>query len=318
MKSTVNIIIGAVATAFGVLALLGFIKKPGSVYTDEPDEQNPFQNQRVRFIESDDDEINADGVRGHLEVVTLSTAGDNIDTSSATDMTTQAFDTRSAAGESSEGRETRETRETRRRGFYERYVKRGLDIVLSGFGLIILSPVYLLVALAVWLDDPGPVLFTQKRVGKNKQFFRLHKFRSMKMDTPANTPTHMLESPERYITKVGKFIRRTSIDELPQIWDIWLGNMSIIGPRPALWNQDKLISEREKYGANEITPGLTGLAQIKGRDELGIVDKAEIDGEYCMNISFTTDLKCFIGTVKSVLHHDGVVEGGTGEIGRRS
>ena len=296
-----NIIIGAVAAAFGVLALVGFIKKPGSVYTDEPDEQNPFQNQRVRFVESEDDEINADGVRGHLEVVT-----------------------RSTAGESSEGRETR------RRGVYERFIKRGLDIVLSGAGLIILSPVYLLVGLAVWIDDPGPVLFTQKRVGKNKQFFRLHKFRSMKMDTPHDVPTHELRNPEQYITRVGKVLRRGSLDELPQIWDIWLGNMSVIGPRPALWNQDKLTAlrdhistdDREDGGdggdgeqdidANSCTPGLTGLAQIKGRDELSLEDKAALDREYVSSISFLMDLKCFIGTVWSVLKHDGVVEGGTG------
>ena len=179
-------------------------------------------------------------------------------------------------------------------------------------GLIILSPVYLIIAVMIYLDDPGPIFFCQKRVGKDKRFFRLHKFRSMKMSTPHDVPTHQLADPDSYITRVGRVLRRTSLDELPQIGDIFLGNMSIIGPRPARWNQDLLTSERDKYGANDIRPGLTGLAQISGRDELEIVEKARIDGEYTSSIGFFTDLRCFIGTVKSVLKHDGVVEGGTG------
>ena len=199
-------------------------------------------------------------------------------------------------------------------------MKRGMDVVLSGAGLLLLSPLYALIAVAVWIDDPGPVLFTQKRVGCNKQFFRLHKFRSMRMSTPANIPTHMLDNPESYITRIGKVLRASSLDELPQIWDIWLGNMSVIGPRPALWNQDLLVSEREKVDANSVNPGLTGLAQISGRDELEIADKAKLDGEYAKILrkggfkAFFFDAKLFFDTVMSVVKHDGVVEGGTGYI----
>lgn len=197
---------------------------------------------------------------------------------------------------------------------YRNVVKRGIDIVLSGIGLICLSWLYLILVIAVKLDDPGPAFFTQKRVGKNKQFFQLHKFRSMKMCTPKNTPTHLLENPEQYITRVGRFLRKSSLDELPQIWDIFIGKMSIIGPRPALWNQDDLVAERDKYGANDVLPGLTGWAQINGRDELEIPVKAKFDGEYVQNISFIFDVKCFVGTIFSVLKSDGVVEGGTGEL----
>ena len=197
---------------------------------------------------------------------------------------------------------------------YSKFFKRAIDIVLSFLGLVFLSPVFLILALAIIVDDPGPVFFTQKRVGINKSFFKLHKFRSMKMSTPHDTPTHLLENPEQYITKVGKFLRKSSLDELPQIWDIFIGNMSIIGPRPALWNQDDLIAERDKYGANDVRPGLTGWAQINGRDELEIPVKAKLDGEYIDNLSFLFDCKCFLGTIFSVLKHDGVVEGGTGEL----
>ncbi len=200
---------------------------------------------------------------------------------------------------------------------YCKFLKRFIDIVISFFGLVILSPVFAILALLIIIDDPGPVLFTQKRVGINKTFFKLHKFRSMKMSTPHDTPTHLLEDPEQYITKVGKFLRKSSLDELPQIWDIFVGNMSIIGPRPALWNQDDLVSERDKYGANDVRPGLTGWAQINGRDELEIPIKARFDGEYVENISFAFDCKCFFGTIFSVLKHDGVVEGGTGEMQRQ-
>ena len=197
---------------------------------------------------------------------------------------------------------------------YSKFFKRAIDIVMSFLGLIILSPFFLILALLIVIDDPGPVFFTQKRVGKGKTFFKLHKFRSMKMSTPHDTPTHLLENPDQYITKIGKFLRKSSLDELPQIWDIFVGNMSIIGPRPALWNQDDLIAERDKYGANDVRPGLTGWAQINGRDELEIPVKAKLDGEYVENISFGFDCKCFFGTIFSVLKHDGVVEGGTGEL----
>ena len=186
-------------------------------------------------------------------------------------------------------------------------------------GLVILSPIYIGVALAIKIDDPGPVLFTQKRVGENKTYFKLHKFRSMKLSTPHDMPTHLLENPEQYITKVGKFLRKYSLDELPQIWDIFVGTLSIIGPRPALWNQYDLVAERDKYGANDVKPGLTGWAQINGRDELEIPVKAEYDGKYVEKLhrssisGFLIDVRCFVRTIFSVLKHDGVVEGGTGE-----
>ncbi|WP_366140108.1 sugar transferase [uncultured Ruminococcus sp.] len=191
-------------------------------------------------------------------------------------------------------------------------MKRAIDKALSFCGLVALSPVYAAIAIAIKIDDPGPVLFTQKRLGENKRYFKLHKFRSMKMCTPHDVPTHMLDDPDQYITRVGKFLRKSSLDELPQIWDIFVGNMSIIGPRPGLWNQDLLTAERDKYGANDVKPGLTGLAQISGRDELEIPVKARLDGEYVEKQSFFFDVKCFFGTIKSVLKHDGVVEGGTG------
>lgn len=197
---------------------------------------------------------------------------------------------------------------------YSKFFKRVIDIILSFLGLIILFPVFLIISILIVIDDPGPVFFTQKRVGLNKTFFKLHKFRSMKMSTPHDTPTHLLENPDQYITKIGKFLRKSSLDELPQIWDIFVGNMSVIGPRPALWNQDDLVAERDKYGANGVRPGLTGWAQINGRDELGIPIKARLDGEYVERISFAFDCKCFLGTIFSVLKHDGVVEGGTGEL----
>ncbi len=201
---------------------------------------------------------------------------------------------------------------------YEKYLKRGIDIVLSFLGLIVLSWFYLIMIIAIKIDDPGPAFFTQKRVGKNKNYFKLHKFRSMKMSTPHDTPTHLLENPEQYITKIGKFMRKYSIDELPQIWDIFTGKMSIVGPRPALWNQEDLIAERDKYGANDVRPGLTGWAQINGRDELEIPVKAKLDGEYVDKLkknsmsAIAMDLRCFFGTFLSVLRADGVVEGGTG------
>lgn len=239
---------------------------------------NPMEGKKVVFVEDSSDKENADGVRGHLKAV-----GNSV----------------------------------YKPGIYEKCIKRLVDIVLSGLGLILLSPVYLIVIIAIKADDPGPVLFTQKRVGRNKKYFKLHKFRSMKMSTPHDVPTHMLDNPDQYITKVGRFMRRASIDELPQVWDIFVGNMSVIGPRPALWNQDVLVAERDKYNANDVKPGLTGWAQINGRDELEIPDKARLDGEYVKRISFPFDVKCFIGTIFSVAKNDGVVEGGTGEMKKR-
>ncbi len=200
---------------------------------------------------------------------------------------------------------------------YERFFKRLIDIILALIGSVVLLPVSLIIAIAIFIDDPGPVFFKQKRFGKNKKFFMLHKFRSMKVKTP-DIPTHLLENPDQYITRVGRFIRKTSLDELPQIYcDILTGKMSIIGPRPALWNQDDLIAERDKYGANNIKPGLTGWAQINGRDELEIPVKARLDGEYVEKMSFLFDCKCFFGTVRAILKSDGVVEGGTGEIEKK-
>ncbi len=191
-------------------------------------------------------------------------------------------------------------------------IKRIIDFILSFLGLIILSPIFLVLMLAIKIDSPGPILFKQKRVGIHKTHFNILKFRTMKIDTPKDMPTHMLENPEQYITKVGKFLRKTSLDELPQIINILKGDMSIIGPRPALWNQYDLLEERDKYGANDVKPGLTGLAQISGRDELEIPIKAKLDGDYVEKMGFGMDVKCFIGTIFSVLKSDGVVEGGTG------
>lgn len=279
MKKIVLAVAIIVAAAFTLVS-----KKKDSVYATDPEQKNPMENKRVRFVEDENDKENADGVRGHLEAVE--------------DVDYQA-------------------------GLYDGCLKRLMDILISFMGLVILSPVYLIIAIAIKIDDPGPVFFTQKRVGKNKQYFKLHKFRSMKMATPHDVPTHMLENPEQYITKVGGFVRRHSLDELPQVWDIFIGNMSIIGPRPALWNQDVLTSERDKWGANDIKPGLTGWAQINGRDELEIPVKAQLDGEYAAKLkkggfgAFAFDVKCFFGTIFSVLRSDGVVEGGTGEMKKR-
>lgn len=247
---------------------------------NKPD-QNPMEGKKVVFIPDKEDSENADGVKGHLEAI----------------------------GEI-----------RYKPGFYERYTKRWMDIVFSFLGIVVLSPIYLLLFIAIKVDDPGPAVFTQKRVGKNKRYFMLHKFRSMKMSAPHDVPTHMLENPEQYITRVGRFMRRHSMDELPQCWDILVGNLSIIGPRPALWNQDLLTAERDKYGANNIRPGLTGWAQINGRDKIAIADKARLDGQYCNMlkkggfIAFVFDCRCFFGTVFSVLKGDGVVEGGTGSM----
>lgn len=194
--------------------------------------------------------------------------------------------------------------------FYLR-IKRFIDIILSLIALIVLSPLFLILIIAIKVDSEGPVLFKQKRVGIHKSYFYILKFRTMRIDTPKDTPTHLLESPEQWITRVGRFLRKTSLDELPQIINILKGEMSIIGPRPALWNQYDLIEERDKYGANDVPVGLTGWAQINGRDELPIEVKAKLDGEYAAKIGFLMDVKCFFGTIFSVLRSDGVVEGGT-------
>ena len=193
-------------------------------------------------------------------------------------------------------------------------IKRTIDVLLSGIGILVLSPILLLLCIAIKLDSPGPILFTQKRVGIHKSHFQIYKFRTMRTDTPKDMPTHMLSNPEQYITRTGKFLRRTSLDELPQIFNIFKGDMSIVGPRPALWNQYDLIAERDKYGANDVLPGLTGWAQINGRDELTIEEKSAYDGEYVKWLSFAFDCKCFFGTIGAVLRHDGVVEGGTGTL----
>ena len=207
---------------------------------------------------------------------------------------------------------------------YKRFVKRMFDVVASGIGIVVLAVPMLGVAVAIKIDDPGPVLFKQKRIGQKKNgkitYFSILKFRSMKMSTPHDVPTHLLENPEQYITRIGKFIRKTSLDELPQIYQVFTGKLSCVGPRPALWSQDDLIAEREKYGANDVKPGITGWAQINGRDELEIPVKAKLDGEYTAALNagkfkgFAMDMKCLFGTVISVLKSDGVVEGGTGEM----
>lgn len=195
-----------------------------------------------------------------------------------------------------------------------RIIKRVIDTIISFLGLVILSPVFLVLIIAIKLDSRGPILFKQKRVGIHKSHFMIYKFRTMRIDTPKDVPTHLLQNPEQYITKVGKFLRKTSLDELPQIVNILQGRMAIVGPRPALWNQYDLIAERDKYGANDILPGLTGWAQINGRDELEIEEKARLDGEYVQKMGFFFDIKCMVKTFTSVLKHDGVVEGGTGAI----
>ena len=253
------------------------IDKPKSIYAGKEEEKNPFEGKKVRFVQDDSAPVNADGVRGRLE-------GDPSPSASHT------------------------------ASFYERVVKRWMDLILSFFAIVVLFPVLLVLSIAIYIDDPGPVLFTQKRLGKNKQFFVLHKFRSMKMSTPHDVPTHMLDNPKSYITRVGRVLRTMSLDELPQLWDIFLGNMSLVGPRPGLWNQDLLVAERDKYNANDVVPGLTGWAQVNGRDELELEEKARFDGEYCSNVSFRMDATCILMTVANVLRHKGVIEGGTGAV----
>ena len=197
---------------------------------------------------------------------------------------------------------------------YARYLKRPLDILLSAAGIIILSPVFLLIVLAIKRDSKGPILFRKKRVCRGMAYLDILKFRTMRIDTPRDVPTHQLHNPDQFITRVGRILRRTSLDELPQLINIFLGDMSVIGPRPALWNQDDLVAERDRYGANDVRPGLTGWAQINGRDELEIPVKAALDGEYVQRMSFGLDVKCFFGTILSIFRHEGVVEGGTGTL----
>ena len=197
---------------------------------------------------------------------------------------------------------------------YKKYFKRWLDIILSLGGMVCLSWLFLLLAVAIKLDSPGPVFFRQKRVGIRKTHFDILKFRTMRIDTPHDMPTHLLQNPDQYITRMGHFLRKTSLDELPQLWNIFVGDMAVIGPRPALWNQYDLLEERDKYGANDVRPGLTGWAQIHGRDELEITEKAKLDGEYVQNMSLGMDVRCFFCTITAVLRHDGVVEGGTGTL----
>ncbi|MCB6587675.1 sugar transferase [bacterium 210702-DFI.5.13] len=260
---------------FVTTEIVAKLKKASSIYENELEQKNPLEGKKVIFVEDEDDKENADGIRGHLEAVG--------------DINHIPI-------------------------IYEKYVKRMFDVILSFGGLVVLSPLLIGISLAIKIDDPGPVLFTQKRMGQNKKYFKLHKFRSMKMCTPHDKPTHMLENPEQYITRVGKFLRAHSLDELPQIWDIFIGNMSVIGPRPGLWNQDLLTAERDKYGANDVKPGLTGWAQINGRDELEITEKAKLDGEYCKNIGLKMDAKVFLKSIHVIGKDDSVVEGGTGEL----
>lgn len=275
VKKAIKIIVSLLCIAFVVLAIIARRTKKDSIYDNAPEEKNPMEGKKAVFIESGEDKENADGVRGHLETV----------------------------GESEY-----------HPGFYEKYVKRLIDIILSFAGLVILSPVFAVIAVAIKIEDPGPVFFTQKRVGQNKQYFKLHKFRTMKVSTPHDVPTHMLKNPEQYITRVGAYLRRHSLDELPQIWDIFVGNLTTIGPRPGLWNQDLLIAERERYGANDVKPGLTGWAQINGRDELEITEKAKLDGEYVKKMGLMMDIKCFLGSLHVIGKDKSVVEGGTGEM----
>lgn len=268
---------------YGIIALAGLtatgVKIASALQKKQcrEDSKNPFEGKKVIFVENEEDPENADGVRGHLEPVSASAYTPS---------------------------------------FYDKYVKRGLDIVLSFGGIVALSPLLLGIAAAIKIDDPGPVFFTQKRMGQNKKYFRVYKFRSMKMSTPHDTPTHMLENPEQYITRVGKFLRAHSLDELPQLFNVLDGSLSLVGPRPGLWNQDVLTAERDKYGVNEYKPGITGWAQINGRDSISIEQKSVLDGYGVRHSSLIFDLKCLLGTVTKVGHDDTVVEGGTGTMER--
>ena len=273
MKKTTKKVICGVAALAGVM--IAGVKIASNIQKKQcrEDSKNPFEGKKVIFVENEEDPENADGVRGHLEPVSASAYTPS---------------------------------------FYDKYVKRGLDIVLSFGGIVALCPLLLGIAAAIKIDDPGPVFFTQKRLGQNKKYFRVYKFRSMKMSTPHDTPTHMLENPEQYITRVGKFLRAHSLDELPQLFNVLDGSLSLVGPRPGLWNQDVLTAERDKYGVNEYKPGITGWAQINGRDSISIEQKSELAGYGVRHSSLLFDLKCLLGTVTKVGHDDTVVEGGTG------
>lgn len=273
VKQIIVFISATMGIVFVGLSIIAREKKSESIYDNEPKQKNPLEGKKVVFVEDESDQENADGVKGHLKDIGVSEYQPS---------------------------------------FYEKYVKRGIDMVLSFGGLVILSPLMGAIALAIKIEDSGPILFTQKRLGQNKKYFKLHKFRSMKMCTPHDVPTHMFHNHDQYITKVGKFIRAHSLDELPQIWDIFIGNMSVVGPRPGLWNQDLLTAERDKYGANDVKPGLTGWAQINGRDELEISEKAKLDGEYVCEIGVKMDLKVFLKSLGVFSGDDSVVEGGTG------
>lgn len=283
LKKFIKVTSAILAVTFVIMRIIAKKQKAAAYYENEIDEQNAMEGKKVVFVEDENDPANADGVQGHLE-----------DVGEVAHYPT----------------------------FYERYIKRAFDIVLSFLGMVCLAPVYAVTALAIKKDDPGSVIFCQKRVGENKRYFKLFKFRSMRLDTPKNVPTHMLDNPNQYLLKSGKLIRKLSIDELPQLWNIFVGNMSIIGPRPALWNQDFLTAERDKYGANDIKPGLTGLAQISGRDELAIPDKARLDGVYAEALKESSlsglmmDTKMMFGSVYAVLKSKGVVEGGTGQLAK--
>lgn len=263
--STIGIIITVVVILGLSMTAIAIIKKPSSVYMDFPEEQNLMEGKMVVFVDDQQESKNADGVRGHLEIQGRAVLGDS--------------------------------------GLYEKYVKRVLDVLLSFLGLVVISPLLLILITIIKLSDRGSVFFIQKRVGKNKQFFKIHKLRSMKKNAPYDVPTHMMEDVERYTTKIGQFLRKSSMDELPQFWDVFIGNMSLVGPRPALWNQDLLVAERDKYGANDIKPGLTGWAQINGRDSLKISEKAKLDGEYTKVLkkggmrAFFFDIRCLVGTL---------------------
>ena len=269
------VILLLLAWLFLVMCVVAMVKLPGSRYKNDKSQQNPMEGKMVKFVEDENDPENADGVKGHMEAIGLSSHSQS---------------------------------------FYEKVIKRVLDLILSFSGLVVLCPVFFALSLWILIDDPGPVLFTQKRIGKDKQYFKLHKFRSMKLTTPHNVPTHMLENPEQYVTKSGRFIRVHSLDELPQLWDIFIGNMSVVGPRPALWNQDLLTAERDKWKANDIKPGLTGWAQINGRDELEIPVKAKLDGEYVAKLGIKMDIKCFFNSLHVLSKDNSVIEGGTGEM----
>lgn len=277
MKKTTKLLVGIIS---GIVAMLVGVKVASNIQKkqNKEDTKNPFEGKKVVFIEDASKPENADGMRGYLHAVEV----------------TQYEPT-----------------------FYDKYIKRGIDIILAFSGIVVLSPVLLGIALVIKIDDPGPAFFTQKRLGQNKKYFRVYKFRSMKMSTPHDTPTHMLDDPDQYITKVGKFLRAHSLDELPQLFNVLDGSLSLVGPRPGLWNQDILTAERDKYGVNEMKPGITGWAQINGRDSISIEEKAKLDGYWKEHESFLFDLKCLLGTVLKVGHDDSVVEGGTGAMEKK-